>query len=245
MQDSATCTQKDQEGQCRAWQKTFFCPKGQLALKKSSLVGEKPFCLDGDCQDASYAPNQDMAEALSKMAVFDGMTAKAGGGSLNVFAGEAASCSREVANFKDCCRRRGWGMDIGLAGCTGADKELSDKRNKNLCVFVGSYCSKKVLGICTQRRNTFCCFPNKMGRICQEQGRQQLGRGWGTAEQPDCRGLTIEEVKRIDFGKIDLSELFQELQEKMKLPQGDQMANKIKQKGNLEQEQMRSRVNGF
>ena len=44
-------------------------------------------------------------------------------------------------------------------------------------------------------------FGSKLGRILQEQGRGQLGVGWG-----DCRGLTVAEIERIDFERLDLSE---------------------------------------
>ena len=44
-------------------------------------------------------------------------------------------------------------------------------------------------------------FGSKLGRILQQQGRSQLGIGWSS-----CRGLTVAEIKRIDFAGLDLSE---------------------------------------
>lgn len=55
----------------------------------------------------------------------------------------------------------------------------------------------------------------------QEQGRAQLGIGWGGASSPDCRPLTLDEFKRIDFSKIDLEELFADM-----LKQGRSKMNK-------------------
>ncbi|MDF1931748.1 hypothetical protein PGH45_19140 [Legionella pneumophila] len=36
-------------------------------------------------------------------------------------------------------------------------------------------------------------------------GGGQLGIPYGTAQYPDCRGLTPEELKRINFASLDLS----------------------------------------
>ena len=55
-------------------------------------------------------------------------------------------------------------------------------------------------------RRVWCTFGSKLGRILQEQGRKQLGRGWG-----DCRGLTVAEIEGIDFGSLDLSEFTENL----------------------------------
>ena len=35
--------------------------------------------------------------------------------------------------------------------------------------------------------------------------------GWGEPKEPLCRGFTIEEIQRIDFSKLDLREVFEEL----------------------------------
>ena len=42
--------------------------------------------------------------------------------------------------------------------------------------------------------------------------------GFGDAEHPQCRGFTVEELTRLDFSKIDLSELLTELYSKSKAP---------------------------
>jgi conjugal transfer mating pair stabilization protein TraN len=42
--------------------------------------------------------------------------------------------------------------------------------------------------------------------------------GFGNAEHPQCRGFTVEELTRLDFSKIDLSELLSDLYSKFKTP---------------------------
>ncbi len=59
-----------------------------------------------------------------------------------------------------------------------------------------------------------------MARIVAEQGRPQLkafgpSGGWGTAEDPNCRGFTPEEFQQLDFSKIDLTEYFGDIMDGM------------------------------
>ena len=56
-------------------------------------------------------------------------------------------------------------------------------------------------------------FGSKLGRILQQQGRAQLGIGWG-----DCRGFTVAEVERIDFDRLDLSEFTEDLMDGGRAP---------------------------
>ena len=89
-------------------------------------------------------------------------------------------------------------------------------RAKKRCVFVGTYCAEKILGICTRKKSSFCCFGNKLSRLLNDQGRRQLGIGFGDAEEPDCRGLTPEELSRIDMSQMNLSELYEDVQANFK-----------------------------
>ena len=50
-------------------------------------------------------------------------------------------------------------------------------------------------------------------RVIQEQGRKQLGLSFGTAKNPDCRGLNLEEIQRINWDKIDWSEVIKDFKE--------------------------------
>ena len=36
------------------------------------------------------------------------------------------------------------------------------------------------------------------------QGKAQLGRGWGTPENPSCEGFTAQDLEKIDFSKWTL-----------------------------------------
>jgi len=62
--------------------------------------------------------------------------------------------------------------------------------------------------VCLTKTTNHCCFGSKLSKILQEQIRDQLGIDWGTPKEPNCRALTIEELQKADFSKIDLKEFF-------------------------------------
>ena len=87
--------------------------------------------------------------------------------------------------------------------------------------------SSKTLGVTTVIKHHFCCFSNILEKIIQVQGRAQLGINFGSGGSPDCRGLTLEELERIDFSLIDFSEFAQEVQKRMVLPKGGDVEERI------------------
>ncbi|NJO37012.1 MAG: conjugal transfer protein TraN [Rhizobiales bacterium] len=78
-----------------------------------------------------------------------------------------------------------------------------DARN---CLFVGSQCTEDSFGACISRDRVLCCFNAPLGRLAQEAAVAQFGRAFGTAEAPDCRGLTSAEIQRFDWTALDLDQ---------------------------------------
>lgn len=105
-----------------------------------------------------------------------------------------------------------------LLSCDTDEQIFSLKRGENLCTRTGSYCSKRVFGICLERKQSYCCFNSRLGRIINEQGRAQLGKGWGSAKDPECSGFTQEEFASINFATLDLSEFTREIMNSISLP---------------------------
>lgn len=93
-----------------------------------------------------------------------------------------------------------------LTSCNQQEQMLGLKRGQNLCTYTGTYCSQKVLGSCMENTNSYCCYNSLLAKIIEEQGRAQIGKGYGSAQSPDCSGLTTAQFKQIDFSKIDLSQ---------------------------------------
>ncbi len=98
-----------------------------------------------------------------------------------------------------------------IMSCEQEEQVLAMKRGSNLCVPVGSYCSSKFLGSCVVKKESFCCFNSRLARIINEQGRAQIGRGWGSPQSPACTGFTMAEMELLDFGAMDLAEFYAEI----------------------------------
>ncbi|MBF0609503.1 MAG: conjugal transfer protein TraN [Magnetococcales bacterium] len=92
--------------------------------------------------------------------------------------------------------------------CEQSEMELGAQRQMNLCHYVGSYCKSKFLGVCLEKRESYCCFNSPLARIVNEQGLRQLGRSWGGAEGPNCSGFLPGEIGTLDFSQMDLSEWY-------------------------------------
>ncbi|MBK1621310.1 hypothetical protein CKO42_23415 [Lamprobacter modestohalophilus] len=90
--------------------------------------------------------------------------------------------------------------------CEEEEFELGVQRELRACHYVGSYCDSDILGICIEKQKAFCCFNTPLARIINEQAYPQLGRSWGDTEHPNCRGLSHQELERLDWSRIDLSE---------------------------------------
>ncbi len=228
LQVSSRCHEK-QSNYCLVFAQTYKCKNNTPLTSQTIKQGNAPFCLIGNCHDASYAKNDEFLNAISKLSLMQGMAKTQE--NLKVFKGTAMECSKNPANFKDCCGTpKGWGLSCSLAGCSPQEKDLASRRSKNLCVKVGTYCAKKVMGTCLSKRTSFCCFPSKLAKVFQEQGHSQLHKNWGSAESPNCEGLSIEDIQRLDFDKMDLSELFQQIQKSVTIPDSSHLQQSIKNK---------------
>ena len=103
--------------------------------------------------------------------------------------------------------------------CEDEEFELAAKREMKTCHKVGSYSESKFLGLSSMEYNSYCCFSSPLSRILQVQVRQQLKTGWGSAEHPDCSGVTPETLQAVDWDRIDLSEWLALLKLQNKLPE--------------------------
>ncbi len=140
-------------------------------------------------------------------------------GKIYIYSGHDRRCRSGgvTIGWEDCCKDKDF--FFGLGRCRESELELADMKSRALCHYVGPHCSKTLsvpfLGsICIETEKTYCCFNSKLARIVQEQGRAQLKTlsDWGSADNPNCQGFTPDEFQALDFGKMDLSEWFSEIQ---------------------------------
>jgi conjugal transfer mating pair stabilization protein TraN len=101
----------------------------------------------------------------------------------------------------------------GILSCDQAEQVLAMKRDHRLCHGVGSYCSARlpIIRLCVETTESYCCFNSRLSRILNEQGRAQLGKAWGGAENPDCSGFTLAQLQALDFSRMNLTEFYAEI----------------------------------
>ncbi|MFC1380859.1 MAG: conjugal transfer mating pair stabilization protein TraN [gamma proteobacterium symbiont of Clathrolucina costata] len=90
--------------------------------------------------------------------------------------------------------------------CEMSEFELAAKRDTSSCQYVGSYCADDILGMCVEKRESYCCFNSPLSRIINTQIRPQINRPYGDVRNPDCGGIDISEVENIDWSQVDLGE---------------------------------------
>lgn len=102
---------------------------------------------------------------------------------------------------------------MSMTSCNEEEGKLAMKEGAGLCHSIGTYCSSciRILGHCVsciEHTTGKCCFNSRLSRIVNEQGRTQVGKGWGNGESPDCSGFTIAQLQSLDFAAMDLSEFY-------------------------------------
>ncbi|PJD94531.1 MAG: conjugal transfer protein TraN [Parachlamydia sp.] len=204
---------------CSLWELTYRC----ISDVKKSISDLKPSTVFGSNQDeweTAYVPNTSFSNIYTTMNVFEAIkqdmenSQLVDSNQLQIFKGNAFKCSKAIAAdlTYDCCFSFGGLLsNLKLSHCSADEIALSDMRDKGLCYYLG-FTEEKILDLWTSRKDhIFCCYSTKLARVFQEQAHDQLGIKWGSPKHPDCRGLNIDEISKLDFTKLNLSEAYEKL----------------------------------
>ncbi|EBC1774038.1 type-F conjugative transfer system mating-pair stabilization protein TraN [Salmonella enterica] len=233
MKDSACTVTRSQcadtvDGFCVSQLVTYSCERKKEG--NGQICGGEFFCKDGSCAQGQNGTSNMFGQAVSALAAVAAAgedVAELNGENVRAFTGEGKSCKKFAAGFNNCCKDSGWGQDVGLSSCSSDEKALGKAKEKKLTVYVGEYCSKKVLGVCLEKKRGYCQFDSKLARIVQEQGRRdQLGVGFGSGKSPDCRGITVDELQRLDFGVMNFSDFYSDLDAGSEIPEDQALLKK-------------------
>ena len=209
-QTSSECVAKAADGTCLRWRQTFSCPEGPAGTQTLASCGGAPVCLGGECADTSYAPNEDFSLAASYLGAIEAAAKDFDAEALRIFQGTARRCKESkvlgISTYACCNGSSGLAIDLNLSMCKEDERLLAEERKAGRCRYIGSYTKGKFWN--KRKYHSYCCFKSKLGRIIQEQGRAQLGIGWGSPKSPSCRGLTPEELVAINWEALDLSEFY-------------------------------------
>lgn len=233
----------EREDKCYIWEQKYQCPLVEDNIQQATKY-VRPFCLEGECFNHDYESNNEMLESVAQLDIFAQMQKDIATDLNYIFKGTAQGCNRLCLGIKNCCKLSSWGKDLGLVGCSETEEQLADNRRRGLCVEVGTFCAERVpiTGICLRKKTNFCCFSSKLTKAIQTQGRAQLFMNFGTAKEPDCRGLTVDELTRIDFSKLNLTDAFSDLKPQLKDP--TELNQKLQQKLKDLQQDFKSQMQG-
>lgn len=229
---SRQCAFTSDDGTCLHEYATYSCETRTTG--KQMICGGDVFCLDGECDKAASGKNNDFGQAVAELAALAAAgkdVAALNGVDVRAFTGKAKYCKKFAAGFSNCCKDSGWGQDVGLARCSSDEKALAKAKKDKLTVSVGEFCSKKVLGVCLEKKRSYCQFDSKLAQIVQQQGRNgQLHISFGGASSPNCRGITVDELQRINFDSLDFTNFMEDLMKNQKIPDNDALTNKTKER---------------
>ncbi len=226
------CLNLSKENICKYNQNIYQCSSTQVTAIANVQCGSNTYCVNGQCDKIENESNNDFAKSIAYLSAINQAGKEQGNSAdkLKIFTGTASSCSKTTTlGWNSCCKDEGWGQDFG-ASCSEDEKRLIELQSKKLCHYVGSYCSDKTFyGSCKKVTKTYCCFNSKISRVIVEQGRAQLGIDWGAAESPECRGFTTDELQKMRFDKMDMSEISADIASSVVVPDKAFLEGKVKQ----------------
>lgn len=227
---SHTCLSPLPSGACNSAIIPLECEGAPATYSKAVNCGPSSYCAGGSCYDSSSAPNTEFAKSFTYLNAAAEAAKDFDVETQMVFTGKALKCKKKLVEVVDCCDAQTMFDAIGQGGplllLCGAGKaqlaELLSKRPQGMCHENWTWDSDHgALGVKLETSTSFCCFNSKLARLIVEQGRQQLGIGWNGPEndpdKPNCNGFTLEELQKLDFSAMDLSEVFADI--KVTLPE--------------------------
>lgn len=144
-----------------------------------------------------------------------------------IFQGQALQCRKYGFGFLNCCRESGWGQLV--SDCSQDEIALGQAREKGTAIFVGT--KKTGSKLKRKKYDVYCVFGSKLAKMVQEQGRlSQLDLNFGTANTPNCRGISPYEISKIDFDSMDLMQAYSSVANPSTLVDQQSLNQRITQK---------------
>jgi hypothetical protein len=235
---SQTCLSYDDpsnpdKSECLHWEYGYRCGGG-MELPESCTASN--VCVGDLCEGIVDEPNTDFANASAWLTMLD-EAAKDSEKSVDMqdvqlFAGAARNCKVGALGTINCCKDSGWANGI-LGDCSESELTLMDRIQAKAAVYIGTYCAKRVLGVCLQKRRSYCTFNSQLGMVFQKEIRRLAGTGWGSAKDPNCAGLPLDEIGNLDWDQIDLSEAFEDMINDANVPTTDMVTDYLRDRLSL------------
>lgn len=227
------CLNNNSDNICNYRQFNYLCSTTSVSASTQIECGSNIYCANNQCEKTPQESNQDFGVSMAYLSAIN-ESAKDNNQQqdLKIFSGKGKNCSKDTLNYNNCCKDDGWGQAIANTSCSADETELMAMQEKKLCHYVGSYCSKKtpVIGKCMENKKSYCCFNSKISRVIMQQGKNQLGKDWGSPTNPDCSGFSANELAKLQFNKMDLSEIASDIESKVSIPNRSAVEGIVKKK---------------
>jgi len=166
------------------------------------------------CQINQLTPNQKQAGSdlmgaganfNDLMRTFTGPQQQLSGGGQNPQCGVAPNLKQVNDGFMREVRKKVF-SGLGKWFCGTDEKELSTQIEIGNCSYLGSYCRRKILGKCLDRRHRYCCFNSPMTRQIRETLRDRGIKDMGSAKHPDCSGISPRQFAQMNAADMGNTE---------------------------------------
>jgi conjugal transfer mating pair stabilization protein TraN len=202
-------------GACDDILRTFQCVE-QTCYPDKKVCTDTIACADGSCDLSQSEESNDINDGISKLGALAGVanevaTNQVQNNSAAIFRGEKFVCEKYPLSLRDCCTDSGF-LD-GIIHCPRELQDLQKAKVDGRVALVGDYQD----AFYKTKKFVYCVFPSKLAGIVQIQGRLgQLGISFGKPKEPNCRGISPQELERINFSALNLSPIVHELKSYMK-----------------------------
>ncbi|VWX49856.1 conjugal transfer protein TraN [Novosphingobium sp. 9U] len=253
--DHDECLSENPDGSCNIVDKVYACttPDTRTGSGPAFICNGDLYCINGECTKIEREASTEFKDAMVAVHTLGEVRDDFDPATVTLFNGEKTGCHKPVFGLVNCCAGKTSGLITTATGaaaiaygpaaiaalatpfltmflCSSEEKLLDVKDRMGLCHYVGTYCSDSVLGVCTSKRKSYCCFQSKLARILQEQGRAQIGKPWGKPNSADCKGFTIDEFGKLDLSKMDFTEVYDEFMDAAKVPDEVQASIDVQKK---------------
>jgi conjugal transfer mating pair stabilization protein TraN len=214
---------------CDHYEHQYSCSENQTLTKECMSYKA---CHGGVCETKQRRQHDDFGKSISYLTMLasmknndmDGCKCRDGKdkcdkpgevdpNSCKFFTGKHNECRKHTGHF-NCCSEKGFVRQI--VKCKPAEIDLHENRKAGFCEYLRTKKGKKLESFKSWQH--YCCFKSKLAKIIQVEGRKQLkAKNHPNIDLDDsCRALTLDELKKIDFTKINFKDLFHDIQSKAK-----------------------------
>ncbi len=106
-QVDSVCVDTNASGQCMLFEQTWQCRLATGGTGSVANCGDRRFCVEGHCFDASYAPDPDFARAVTGLEIQRQAGHYLDKDTLEVFRGYDNRCRKKLFGLVNCCKGGG------------------------------------------------------------------------------------------------------------------------------------------